>query len=260
MIQKTVTRRLLLATALVVSLSMAACQRSPRQPGTANAAAAGGASAAVTTPVAPRTAGTASPAGASTAAAAPAAPAASPGQKPSSAIVLNPQKPTGEPSKPSAFSDAASLMALGRSTRILPEDFKIGLLGDDRTGAADQSAAMAAAGIFLAALVAGNVDAKLIVPDSQAALVESLKYEMANGNTPKSFRLGAPTRRDDGEVTAPLRLFAEQSSTEGEIYLAPVGRLWLVEDMQISLGELAVKKEKSKDKYFPSDYRWLLQE
>jgi len=151
-------------------------------------------------------------------------------------------------------------MALGRSSRILPEDFKIGVLGDDRAGTAEQTGAMAAASRFLTGLVADSVDMKLIAPDSQATLVETLKYEMANGNTPISYRLGAPTLRDDGEVSAPLRLFANQSSTEGEIYLAPIGRLWLVADMQISLGELAVKKEKSKDKYFPSDYRWLLQE
>jgi hypothetical protein len=151
-------------------------------------------------------------------------------------------------------------MALGRSKRLLPEDFKIGPLGDDRAGTSDQSSAMAAAEKFLASLVAGSLDTKLLATDSQSALVDSLTFEMQRGNEPQSFRLGAPKSRDNGEITATVRLFGDQSSSEGEIYMTSSGRQWVVADIQLSLGELAIKKEKSKDKYFPSEYRWLLEE
>ena len=151
-------------------------------------------------------------------------------------------------------------MALGRSKPLLPEDFKVGQLGDDHSGTSDQGSAMAAAGKFLAGLVAGTVETELVAPDSQSALLNSLSYEIERGNTPKSYRLGAPKNHDNGEITATVRVFGDQSSSEGEIYMAASGRQWVVADIQLSLGELAVKKERSKDKYFPSEYRWLLKE
>jgi hypothetical protein len=178
---------------------------------------------------------------------------------PGNAIVLSRQNPAASP-KVGAFSDPASLMALGRSTRILPEDFKIGQLGDERSGTPDQGGAMAAAEQFLSGLIAGRVDTKVIAPDSQAALVDSLSFEMEKGNRPTAFRLGAPKSRDNGEITATVRLFADQGSSEGEIYMASSGRQWVVADIQLSLGELSVKREKSGNKYFPSEYRWLLEE
>jgi hypothetical protein len=35
---------------------------------------------------------------------------------------------------------------------------------------------------------------------------------------------------------------------------------WLVSDLQLSMGQMAVTKEKPKEKFFPSAYRWLLEE
>jgi len=72
--------------------------------------------------------------------------------------------------------------------------------------------------------------------------------------------MGRPRTRDDGEVTAAVRLFGRDGSSEGEIYVARSGSTWLVADLQLSLAELSVKSEKPKEKFFPLEYRWLLEE
>jgi hypothetical protein len=47
---------------------------------------------------------------------------------------------------------------------------------------------------------------------------------------------------------------------EGEIYIAASGSQWLVADLQLSLAQLSVRREKPKEKFFPLEYRWLLEE
>jgi hypothetical protein len=158
------------------------------------------------------------------------------------------------------MANAASLMALGRDRRIMPEDFKIGPLGDDRTDRKNESRALSAAGEFLSGLVAGSVDKKLLAPESQDTMADTLTFGIKKGNAPTSYRLGAPKSRDNGEVAAAVRLFGPEGTSEGEIYIAPTGSQWLVADLQISLAQLSVKREKSKEKFFPLEYRWLLEE
>ena len=155
---------------------------------------------------------------------------------------------------------APVLMALGRDRRIMPEDFKIGPLGDARAEKQDESRALAAAGAFLDSLVAGKVDKKLLAPDSQDAVYDTLSFGLRRGNTPTSYRLGTPKTRDDGEVTAPVRLFGSEGTSEGQIYVASTGSAWLVADLQLDLAQLSVKQEKPKEKFFPLEYRWLLEE
>ncbi len=151
-------------------------------------------------------------------------------------------------------------MALGRDRRIMPEDFKIGALGDDRTVRKDDSGALAAAGEFLSRLAEGSVDKKLVAAESQDRLSDSLAFGLRQGNMPSSFRLGAPKSRDDGEIAAAVRLFGPTGTSEGEIYIAPSGSQWLVTDLQLSLAQLSVRREKPKEKFFPLEYRWLLEE
>jgi len=151
-------------------------------------------------------------------------------------------------------------MALGRQTRTLPEDFKIGPLGDNRTENQDANAAVSAAEAFLTSLVAGKADGSLLAADSQKTVLDTLTYGLKQGYAPSSFRIGTPKVQDDGEIAANVRLFGADGTAEGEIYMARTGRKWLVSDLQLSLAQLAVKREKSKEKYFPSAYRWLLEE
>ena len=151
-------------------------------------------------------------------------------------------------------------MALGRDRSIMPEDFKIGPLGDGRTEKTDESRALAAASAFLDRLVAGSVDKKLLTPESQDAVFDALTFGLHQGNIPTAYRLGSPKTRDDGEVTAAVRLFGSQGTSEGQIYVAASGSQWLVADLQLNLAQLSVKQEKPKEKFFPLDYRWLLEE
>lgn len=151
-------------------------------------------------------------------------------------------------------------MALGRDSRILPEDFKIGPMGDALAREKDQDQAMEAAGKFLTGLVGGKVDKDLITEGSRDTMAGTLGFGLGNGNTPTSWRLGTPRTRGDGEVTAAVRLFRDDSSSEGEIYVARSGSKWLVSDLQLSLAQLSVKSDKPKEKFFPLDYRWLLEE
>jgi hypothetical protein len=182
-----------------------------------------------------------------------------PGQSPSISLAQDRQ---AEPllSRTRPLSSAATLMALGRQTRTLPEDFKIGPLGDNRTEDQDANAAVSAAEAFLTGVVAGKPDGALLTAESAKTVLDTLTYGLKQGYAPSSFRLGTPKLQDDGEIAANVRLFGADGTAEGEIYLARAGKKWLVSDMQLSLAQLAVKREKAKEKYFPSAYRWLLEE
>jgi hypothetical protein len=151
-------------------------------------------------------------------------------------------------------------MALGRDGRIMPEDFKIGPLGDRRSAKNDENAALDAAGAFLDRLVTGSVDKTLLAPEAQETVSDSLAFGLRQGNAPTVYRLGSPRTRDDGEITAAVRLFGSEGTSEGQIYMAASGARWLVADLQLSLAQLSVKREKPKEKFFPLEYRWLLEE
>jgi hypothetical protein len=151
-------------------------------------------------------------------------------------------------------------MALGRSSVLLPEDFKIGPLGDAGTAKKDQQSAMLAARAFLSALMAGKVDTKLLTPEAQGRVPDSLAFGLKQGYTPRTYRIGVPRTREDGEITAAVRLFGADGASEGEIYMSRAGDQWLVSDVQVSLAGLSVKRQPSKEKFFPSAYRWLLED
>ena len=160
----------------------------------------------------------------------------------------------------SANAGVQSLLTLGGTPRILPEDFRIGPLGDPEQGTTDEKAALEAAGALLASLVAGSVDAKLLAAESEEALRDMLAFGFEGTRAPTSFRLGRPVAQPEGETTVNARLFRGQGATEGEIYLRKQNREWLIEDVQISAAELAAARERPKQKFFPSPYRWLLGE
>ncbi len=185
----------------------------------------------------------------------------SPPPAPARSITLAPDQ-QAEPllGRTRPLTNVATLMALGRQSRALPEDFKIGPLGDDRMENQDENGAVSTAEAFLAGLVAGKPDRALLAAESEETVLDTLTYGLQQGHTPSSFRLGTPKVQDNGEIAATVRLFGADGSAEGEIYMARAGKKWLVADLQLSLAQLAVKHEKSKEKYFPSAYRWLLEE
>ena len=151
-------------------------------------------------------------------------------------------------------------MALGRDSRFLPEDFKIGPLGSTLASSKDADAAFAAASGFLAGLVAGSIDRQWITPDAQDTLSDTLTYALERGYAPRSFRLGVPKDVAGGQIAANVRFFGSEGTSEGEIYMARAGTQWLVADVQVNLADLAVARAAPKEKFFPSEYRWLLEE
>jgi hypothetical protein len=156
---------------------------------------------------------------------------------------------------------AGSLPAVGRGQAgILPEDFKIGPLAGGRSGSADKDAAYTAASSFLSRLVAGTVDRQAIAPESQESLADTLAYGLQQGYAPSSFRIGEPKEETNGELAANVRLFDSDSSSEGEIYLSRAADHWLVADLQINLAGLGTPSTSPKEKFFPSPYRWLLED
>ena len=248
--------RLLLLAILVISLTLFGCHKSPRQ-----------GSAPAPQPVQPAV----QPQPVRPVVQPPGSNQAQPGQpqrpaplKPSASptITLAQDQKQAEPllGRTRPLSSVATLMALGRQTRTLPEDFKIGPLGDNRTEDQDANAAVSTAEAFLTGLVAGKPDGALLAPGSEKTVLDTLTYGLKQGYTPSSFRLGTPKVQEDGEIAASVRLFGAEGTAEGEIYMAPAGKKWLVSDLQLSLAQLAVKREKAKEKYFPSAYRWLLEE
>ena len=142
----------------------------------------------------------------------------------------------------------------------MPEDFKIGPLGTGAGGSADSDAAFAAAAGFLKTVVAGTIDRKWITPDAQDAVADTLTYSLQKGDTPRSFRLGVPKDVAGGQIAANVRFFGEVGTSEGEIYMARAGSQWLVADVQVNLADLEVAPAQPKEKFFPSAYRWLLEE
>ena len=151
-------------------------------------------------------------------------------------------------------------MAIGRGARLLPEDFTIGSLGDSHGDKPDQSAALAVAEAFLASVVTGTIDRKLLAAESEDAVSDTIAYGLQQGYVPQSFRIGVAKSLDNGEIAANVRLFGKDGTSEGEIYMTKAATQWLVSDLQLSLAQLAVKREKPKEKFFPAAYRWLLED
>jgi hypothetical protein len=106
----------------------------------------------------------------------------------------------------------------------------------------------------------GSVDTKLLTPEARARIPDALAFGLKQGYTPRSYRIGAPRTREDGEITAAVRLFGADGTSEGEIYMSRAGDQWLVSDVQVSLAGLSVKRPPAKEKFFPSAYRWLLED
>jgi hypothetical protein len=161
---------------------------------------------------------------------------------------------------PRQSTDVSSLLPLGRGPRSLPEDFTIGVLGDSRSGDADEQQALTAASSFLARLLSGKVDTALLDPGAESRVSDLLNFGIQRGDVPRSFRVGAPRKHDNGEITASVRLFGAVGTSEGEIALARTGSRWLVADLQISMDDMQTKSPKPKERFFPSSYRWMLEQ
>ena len=236
------------AAALVLALTLTSCSKAPR---TAQGSSA---------PPPSQAPAAAAPAATPGGAAAP-PPTLSPQTDPKRTITLAQERPpAAAPAAVRQNADVSSLLSLARDGRTLPEDFKIGSLGDRLLGDSDEQQALSVAGSFLARLSAGKIDDSLLAGSSAGRLTDMLQFGIQRGDVPRSFRIGAPKKHESGEVSANVRLFGQEGTSEGEIFMTRAGGHWLVSDFQISMDDLKVKQEKSKERFFPSSYRWMLQE
>jgi hypothetical protein len=245
LVQEVVTKRPGAAALLLCLALLASCEKATKTAALAKQAAAG--SAGLAGPAAP------SVAAAPTVAAPPAL------TKNQTTITLKKEQAPPRPQPAVASAGVQSLLVI-ETPRLLPEDFKIGPLGDAGQGTADGKSAFESATALLASLVSGKVDAKLLASDSAQALLDMLAFGFEGDRAPTSFRLGAPVSHPDGEITVNARLFRGPGATEGVVYLRRENREWLVADIQISAAGLAEARERPKQKFFPSPYRWLLGE
>ena len=180
---------------------------------------------------------------------------------PSKTIPLTREQLPPPPAAAKKDTGVSSLLTQGsRDQRALPEDFKIGALADPLAGDADTQQAMKAANAFLAMLAAGKADSSLLAADAQARISDSIAFAVQHGSIPNSWRIGSLRKRETGEMTAAIRLLGPVGTSEGEITLEHSARQWLISDFQISLGALQVKPDKPRDRFFPSSYRWMLEE
>jgi hypothetical protein len=165
----------------------------------------------------------------------------------------------------------SSLLSQAPGSQSQPEDFKIGLLGEQvgstaasateaNADQADQSAALATAISFLTALSKGKTDASLLAPESQKSVSDFIAFAAEQKQTATSFRIGRPRSRENNTITMAVRLFSAIGSAEGEIYLTRESKEWLVSDLQVNFAQLAEKKPELKERFFPSSYHWMLTE
>lgn len=179
---------------------------------------------------------------------------------PGRTITLTQEHSPPVPARAKKDTGISSLLSLGWGQGVLPEDFKIGGLQDPRTGGAEDQQAMKTIDTFLSRLSAGRVDPSLLAPGAKERITDVVSFGIEHGNVPRSWRVGDLRKRENGELSAPVRLFGDPGTSEGEITLAQTARQWLVTDFQISLGALQEKPEKPKERFFPSSYRWMLEQ
>ncbi len=171
-----------------------------------------------------------------------------------------PSPPKTQPLPVKSGSGLQALLTLRADSSVLPEDFRIGPLAGAKDLAGDEAAAGAAAAAFLGGLTKGRIAAEQVSPAAAFGVSDSIAHRLSEGMVPSAFRLGRPVKRSGGEYAFNVRLFKDDGSAEGEIYIGQSGRKWAVTDLQVDLSRLGEKRTKPENKFFPTSYRWLLGE
>jgi len=211
-----------------------------------------------------------------------------PGSKPPQATppTANPVSPTTAPPPPGAqgsgkpltlAKDAApqagavvakrdrgllALYSLDPKKAALPEDFRIGpLSGASAAGlSAEDAETLRRAAAFLADLTKSRIAEELLLPDRKEALSRFIADAIDRGFLPLSFRLGPVNRTEDSGLRVNVRLFGSVGTASGELFFLESERQWMISDIQIRFESLAQQQAPGEEKFFPSSYRWLLDE
>ena len=134
-----------------------------------------------------------------------------------------------------------------------PEDFEIGelqIISEDE----NVRAVLRRIRAFQEGLQEAAVPLDDVHPDWKNQAQRSLGFHLERGHLPKEVRVGTVDIYAPGEARANIRLIGEPGVAFGEIYLKKEGDLWLVNDLQLDMGDLAVLPVEREELYEPSVY------
>jgi hypothetical protein len=196
-------------------------------------------------------------------------------QQPSPKPQQPPQPPVAKPlvlTKETAPASGAAVVKKDRGLLSLysldprrvaqPEDFRIGpLSGAVMPGlSADEAESLRTATSLLSGLSKKKVAEELLLPERKEALSRLLGDAVSKGLVPTRFRLGPVGRNGPSATRVNARLYGSAGSAEGELFLRKEEKSWLIADIQLRFESLAEKQVRGQERFYPSTFRWLLDE
>jgi len=145
-----------------------------------------------------------------------------------------------------------------QSSRIIPEDFKIGPL-QDNLDPGNKKGLTIIMEQFLKGLTRGEIEEDLLIPSDRTELSRFLAYHIGRGLIPRSYRFGSINLDDPALARTNVRLFSGTGVSEGEVYLAKEDGLWYITDLQIAFEQLSIAYRESDRKFMPYSYGWTIQ-
>ena len=168
-----------------------------------------------------------------------------PDQKPAPIRVVNQSRPVMQRDE---------ILSLRGGGIYGPEDFEIGELqgySEDR----NIRDILERIRSFQKGLESATVPLADIHPDWKNQAQRSLGFYLDRGNIPTDIRVGAIEIFAPGLARANIRMSGDPGVALGEIYLRQMDDLWLVDDVQLDLGDLSEIPEKRQEPYEPSVFR-----
>ena len=137
-----------------------------------------------------------------------------------------------------------------------PEDFEIGGL---QRHSEDENvrAVLERIRSFQKGLASATVPLEDIHEDWKNQAQRSLGFHLERGNLPEEIRVGSVEIYAPGMARANIRLVGDPGVAFGEIYLKKADDLWLVNDLQLDMGDLVDAPETRQEPYQPSVYRMM---
>jgi len=172
------------------------------------------------------------------------------------------QAPRSEPKQESSreslpeFHGKEWLLPPEREYRLTPNDFKLGVLQDERTNELDKIKIVTRLRAFFNSLANGRIDEKSILPEWKNLLTRSMAYYVEKGFLPRSVLIGDINLQRIDSAFVKVRLIGESGKTEGEITLAKKTEEWYISDIQLDLRRLS-EIYKPEEKFEPSTSRWM---
>jgi hypothetical protein len=111
---------------------------------------------------------------------------------------------------------------------------------------------------FLSSIVDKKIDYSLVLPAVLAEMKAVIDYPLSQGYVPRKYRIGKMIFENDDELRANIRLYKDNSITEGEIYLKKHEDDWKISDLQAGFTLLGRPYQKPAKPFVPGSYEFLL--